>query len=120
LRRSRPRPGRARDLEDCAPSVMNASESDPPRRRDALTRRRFCRRPKDGKAATPRPGPPPDITPPPGARQHPDGVSKVGVLGLYQRPLAGPDSLKQAPCREPRSLSQFQQTATTTHVDTLW
>ena len=51
----------------------------------------------DGKAATPRPGPSPDITLLPGAPQHPDGVSKIGVLDLYQRPLAGPDSLKQAP-----------------------
>jgi hypothetical protein len=39
-------------------------------------------------------------------------VSRVGVLGFYQRPLSGPASLKQAPCREPRSLSRFQQTAT--------
>jgi hypothetical protein len=39
-------------------------------------------------------------------------VSRVGVLGLYQRPLSGPDSLKQTPCREPRSLSHFQQNAT--------
>jgi hypothetical protein len=39
-------------------------------------------------------------------------VSRVGVLGFYQRPLSGSDSLKQAPCREPRSLSHFQQSAT--------
>jgi hypothetical protein len=82
-----------------APSMVNALESGPPRRRDALTWRRSCRRPKDGKAATPRPGASPDITPLPGARQHPDGCKQVGVLGLYQRPLAVKDSRKQAPCR---------------------
>ena len=55
----------------------------------------------DGKAATPRPGPSPNITLLPDARQHPKWVKKVGLLALYQRPLTGPDSLKQAPCREP-------------------
>ena len=39
------------------------------------------------------------------------------VLALYQRPLSGPASLKQAPCREPRSLSLSQQTATSARVE---
>src|SRR5439155_16209225 len=100
-----------------APSVVNASESGPPREGTLSPGGDFADDPKTGKRRLPDQGPLPTSHFLPGARQHPDGVSKVGVLGLYQRLLAGPDSLKQAPCREPRSLSRFQQKATSAGLE---
>ncbi len=80
--------GTSEDGEDCAPSGLNASES-ALREKGRSHMAAILQTTPDGKAATPRPGPCPDITLLPGARQHLDGVSKIGVLDLYQRPLAG-------------------------------
>src|SRR5712691_2344120 len=85
------------DGEDYAPSLVNASESGPPREGTLPHGDDFADDPRQESGDSPTRVAPPDITLLPRAPQHPNGVSKVGVLALYQRPLAGPDSLKQAP-----------------------
>jgi hypothetical protein len=99
------------DGEDFAPSVVNASESGLPRE-GTLSHGGDLQTTQRRESGDSPPRAPPDITPLPGTRQHPEGVSRIGVLGLHQRPLADRDSLKQAPCRELRLLSHSQQRAT--------
>jgi hypothetical protein len=84
----------------------------PSARRDAPTWRRFCRRPKDGKAATPRPGPPPDITLLSGRSPTPRRGKQSRRARSLPATARGSLLTQQAPCREPRSLSQFQQSTT--------
>jgi hypothetical protein len=65
----------------------------------------ILRRPKDGKAATSRLGSCADLTPLPGGRQHPDGVSRSARSVPTSGPSGFPESLNQAPRRRRRSVA---------------